>query len=221
MSVAAGSRRGGFAIQQSEEAPELWFISLADMFSLLFVFFVLLTTLSSAPKNCTGLAHYFEEHRAQYKNFELRNSPSECEVTLPSDYLFKSGESHLQPAALDRLKPLFKEIRRLPEHENDLLIVEGHTDNVPIHTRQFPSNWELSSARATDVANYMRAEGLTPSRISVRAFAENRPVVPYTDENGRPLTGQALAEARRKNRRVEIILVNPPTKLEEYGVLFK
>jgi flagellar motor protein MotB len=54
----------------------------------------------------------------------------------------------------------------------------------------------------------------------VRAFAENRPRVPYTDETGRPLSGQSLQEGRRKNRRVEIILVNPPTKLEEYGVLF-
>ena len=215
-----GARRGGFAHKESEEAPELWFISLADMFSLLFVFFVLLTTLSAAPKNCNGLARYFEEHKDTYRNFELRNSPAECVITLPSDFLFQSGESQLQSAALLRVKPLFKEIRGLKEHESDLLIVEGHTDNVPIKTRQYPSNWELSSARATNVANFMREEGLTPERISVRAFAENRPRMNYTDETGQPLTGQALQEARRKNRRVEIILVNPPTKLEEYGVLF-
>lgn len=215
------ARRGSHLGKESEETPELWFISLADLFSLLFVFFVLLTTLSAAPKNCTGLARYFEENRGQYQNFELRNSPTECVITLPSDYLFQSGESHLQNAALTRLKPLFKEIRGLKEHSGDLLIVEGHTDNVPIRTKQFPSNWELSSARATDVANYMREEGLTPERISVRAFAENRPRVPYTDDAGRPLGGQALQESRRKNRRVEIILVNPPTKLEEYGTLFR
>ncbi len=220
MIVTAGGARGGFAHKDSEETPELWFISLADLFSLLFVFFVLLTTLSAAPKNCNGIARYFEEHRDQYRSFELRNSPTECVVTLPSDYLFQSGESRLQGGALTRIKPLFKEIRGLKEHENDLLIVEGHTDNVPIRTRQFPSNWELSSARATDVANFMREEGLTQERISVRAFAENRPRVNYTDEAGRALSGQALQEARRKNRRVEIILVNPPTKLEEYGVLF-
>ena len=218
--MSAATRRGGFVNKESDEAPELWFISLADLFSLLFVFFVLLTTLSAAPKNCGGIARYFEDHKDQYRNFELRNSPTECVVTLPSDYLFQSGESHLQATALSRLKPLFKEIRGLKEHENDLLIVEGHTDNVPIRTKQFPSNWELSSARATDVANYMRQEGLTPERISVRAFAENRPRVPYYDDVGKPLAGQALQEARRKNRRVEIILVNPPTKLEEYGVLF-
>src|SRR5689334_17622666 len=153
------ARRGSHLGKESEETPELWFISLADLFSLLFVFFVLLTTLSAAPKNCTGLARYFEENRGQYQNFELRNSPTECVITLPSDYLFQSGESHLQNAALTRLKPLFKEIRGLKEHSGDLLIVEGHTDNVPIRTKQFPSNWELSSARATDVANYMREEG--------------------------------------------------------------
>lgn len=216
----AGQQRAAY-LRRVKPVEELWFISMADLMSLLFCFFVLLTSLSAAPKNCNGLRNYLEEHRAEYRNFELRNSQLECVITLPSDYLFQSGESRLQPAALARLKPLFKEIRALPEHAQDLLIVEGHTDNVPIRTRQFPSNWELSSARATDVANFMRAEGLTPERISVRAFAENRPRVPYTDDAGRPLAGQALQEARRRNRRVEIILVNPPTKLEEYGVLFQ
>src|SRR5262249_50090286 len=108
---AGSTRRGGYAHKESEETPELWFISLADLFSLLFVFFVLLTTLSAAPKNCNGLARYFEDHREQYRAFELRSSPTECVVTLPSDYLFQSGESHLQSQALSRLNPLFREIR--------------------------------------------------------------------------------------------------------------
>jgi flagellar motor protein MotB len=211
------SRLGG----KKKETPELWYISLADLFSLLFVFFVLLTTLSAAPKNCAGLAAYFEVNRANYRNFELRSSPAECVITLPSDFLFQSGESSLQSAALARLRPLFKEILGLKEHERDLLIVEGHTDNVPIKTRQFRSNWELSSARATNVGDFAIAAGLSQDRLSVRAFAEHRPRVPYTDEAGRPLTGGALQTARTKNRRVEIILVNPPTKLEEYSLLFR
>lgn len=213
------SRRKGYG-EGAQETPELWFISLADLFSLLFSFFVLLTSVSAAPKNCGGLALYFEQHREQYKNFELRGSKTECIISLPSDYLFQSGEDQLQPASLQRMRQLFGEVRALKEHASDFIIVEGHTDNVPIHTRRFPSNWELSSARATNVANFMRQVGLPSDRVSVRAFAENRPRVPYTDDFGKTLGGVALQEARRKNRRVDIVLANAPTQIEQIALLF-
>lgn len=198
-----------------------WLVTFADLMTLLFCFFVLLTFLSTAPKNCTGLADYFERNRRLYKNFELRNSKLECIISLPSDFLFRSGEDKLQARALTRLRPLFRKINQLEEHKKDLIIVEGHTDNVPIRTRRFPSNWELASARATNVSRFVRQQGLPAERMSVRAFAEQRPRVPYTDARGRKLTGRKMLAARRTNRRVDIILVNPPTKIEEIGVLFK
>jgi len=141
-------------------------------------------------------------------------------ITLPSDFLFRSGEDKVQARALQRLQPLVRQIKNLKEHDQDLIIVEGHTDNVPIRTRQFRNNWELSSARATNVADFLRREGLPEQRLSVRAYADQRPRVPYQDELNKPLRGRELQTAREKNRRVEIALVNPPTKLEEYGVLF-
>lgn len=198
-----------------------WLVTFADLMALLFSFFVLLTTISTAPKNCSGIAKYFEENRAQYSNFELRSSKLECVITLPSDFLFRTGQDELQRAAFTRLRPLFETIRTMKEHEGDLIIVEGHTDNVPIKTRRFPSNWELSSARSTNVAAYLRSLGYPANRLSVRAFAENRPRTSYEDNEGQPLKNRALQQARRANRRVEIILVNPPKDLEEYGVLFK
>jgi chemotaxis protein MotB len=198
-----------------------WIVTFADLMTLLFCFFVLLTTLSTAPKNCNGLAKYFEENRRLYRNFELRNSKLECVITLPSDFLFRSGEDQLQRRALQRLRPLFRTIKELKEHERDLIIVEGHTDNVPIRTRRFPSNWELSSARATNVSSFLLREGIPPKRLSVRAYADQRPRVPYMDDFGKRLRGRQLQQARKKNRRVEIILVNPPTKIEEFGVLFR
>jgi flagellar motor protein MotB len=204
----------------AQETPELWFISLADLFSLLFSFFVLLTSVSAAPKNCNGLALYFEQHRQQYANFELRGTKTECIITLPSDYLFQSGEDQLQAASLSRLRQLFDEVRSLKEHASDFIVVEGHTDDVPIRTRKFPSNWELSSSRATNVANFMRQVGLKADKVSVRAYADNRPRVPYTDDFGKPLAGNALQDARRRNRRVEIILANAPSSLETYALLF-
>jgi len=202
-------------------AAEEWILTFGDLMALLFSFFALLTSLSTAPKNCTGLAKYFEDNRRLYQNFELRNSKLECVITLPSDFLFRSGEDQLQPRALQRLGPLFRKVKELKEHQRDLILVEGHTDNVPIHTRRFPTNWELSSARATNVAAFLRRVGLPEERLSIRAYADQRPRVPYGDDTGRPLRGRELRTARERNRRVEIVLVNPPTKLEEYGVLFK
>ena len=198
-----------------------WIITFADLMTLLFSFFVLLTFLSTAPKNCNGLAQYFEANRRFYKNFELRNSKLECVITLPSDFLFRSGEDRLQTAALRRLRPLFETIKKLDEHRKDLIIVEGHTDNVPIRSRRFPSNWELASARANNVRAFLRTVGLPEKSLSVQAYAEQRPRVPYSDDFGKKLRGRALQNARRKSRRVEIILVNPPTKIEEFGVLFR
>jgi len=212
-------KRKGYG-EGAQETPELWFISLADLFSLLFAFFVLLTSVSAAPKNCNGLALYFEQNRLLYKNFELRGSKSECIVSLPSDFLFQSGQDQLQSASLTRLRQLFGEVRTLKEHASDFIIVEGHTDDVPIRTRQFPSNWELSSARATNVANFMRQVGLPSDRVSVRAFAENRPRVPSTDDFGKALAGAALQEARRKNRRVDIVLATAPSRIDTYALLF-
>lgn len=198
-----------------------WVLTFADLMALLFSFFALLTSLSTAPKNCNGLAKYFEENRRLYQNFELRNSKLECVITLPSDFLFRSGEDALQRRALQRLEPLFQRVKTLKEHERDLIIVEGHTDNVPIRTRRFPSNWELSSARATNVAAFLRRVGLPEEQLSIRAYADQRPRAPYEDEFGQRLRGRQLRAARERNRRVEIILVNPPTGIEEYGLLFK
>lgn len=205
---------------KKEGGDEAWIITFADLMTLLFCFFVLLTTLSTAPKNCNGLAQYFEENSSLFKNFELRGSKLECVITLPSDFLFRSGGDQVQKAALIRLRPLFEKVKQLEEHKKDLIIVEGHTDNVPIRTRRFPTNWELSSARATNVSGFLRAVGLPADKLSIRAFAEQRPRVAYVDDYGKKLQGRELIAARKTNRRVEIILVNPPKGLEEYTILF-
>lgn len=208
-------------IRAKKKRSEEWLVTFADLMALLFAFFVLLTFISTAPKNCSGLARFFEENRGIYQNFELRNSKEECVITLPSDFLFRSGEDVLQRRAFRRLTPLFQKIRTLKEHQGDLIIVEGHTDNVPIRTRRFPTNWELSSARASNMAAFLRRIGMEESRLSIQAYADKRPRVPYQDDFGKPLKGRELRAARRRNRRVEIIFKNRPKKIAEYGLLFK
>lgn len=204
----------------TNSVPE-WVVTFADLMTLLFCFFVLLTTLSTQPKSCEGIEKYLDRNRQQYRNFELRSSKLECILSLPSEHLFKSGEDKIQTRALRDLVPLFSTIRDLDEHKRDLMIVEGHTDNVPIRTRKFSSNWELSSSRATNIATFLVNRIKFPNdRISIRAYADIMPKAPYVDEMNVRLQGKALAEARRVNRRVELILVKQPTSRKKTSLIF-
>ncbi len=200
--------------------PE-WIVTFADLMTLLFCFFVLLTTLSTQPKDCSGIEKYLNLNRRQFKNYELRSSKLQCVLSLPSDYLFRSGSDEVQKRALNALSPLFRSILKMEEHKDDLIIVEGHTDDVPIKTRKFPSNWELSSARATNIATFLVKKMNYPSTsVSISAYADSRPKEKYEDDYGRKKRGKALRDTRKTNRRVEIILANQPKSREETTMLF-
>ena len=198
-----------------------WVTTFADLMTLLFCFFVLLTTLSTQPKNCSGLEQFLKDNKEQFKKYELRSTKLSCIVSLPQDFLFRSGDAVLKKGAFKALSPLFKKILEIPEHKSDLMTVEGHTDNVPIRSKKFPSNWELSSARATVIATMLIKRLKYPEEsISIVGFADTRPKVSYTDQSGSPLKGDELKNARRTNRRVEIVLTTPPKSLEESTLLF-
>lgn len=111
---------------------------------------------------------------------------------LSDPLLFDSGKADLRPVGYGVLSRIADIILKLPCE----VIVEGHTDNVPIHTSQFPSNWELSAARAVSVVKYLAlSEGISPSRLSAVGYGEHRPLVPNT-----------TLENRAKNRRVEVFI---------------
>ena len=74
--------------------------------------------------------------------------------------------------------------------------IEGHTDNLPIHTLQFPSNWELSTTRATTVLRYFLSRGVASNRLEAAGYADQRPV-----------TGNATEAQRAQNRRVVIVIL--------------
>jgi len=198
-----------------------WITTFADLMTLLFCFFVLLTTLSTQPKKCSDIEIYLKNNKNKYQKFELRSTKLSCIISLPQDYLFKSGDAVLKKGAYNALSPLFKKILQIPEHKKDLLTVEGHTDNVPIRSKKFPSNWELSSARATSIATMLIKRLNYPEKsLSINGYADTRPKAKYKDSSGSNLTGQALKEARMINRRVEIVLSTPPKSLEESTLLF-
>ena len=198
---------------------EGWVMTFADLMTLMFCFFVLLTTLSTQPKNCSGLEKYMKEFKSRFINYELRQTKLSCIVSLPQDFLFSSGDAVLKADAPNALAPFFQKILELPEHREDIVVIEGHSDNVPIKTKKFRNNWELSSARATNIATMLIEKmNYNPNTISVRGFAETRPKVPYKNPAGNPLKGQELQRARQINRRVEVILT-PSVQSKDMGNL--
>ena len=113
-------------------------------------------------------------------------------IILTSDLLFSSGQAELTPNAIESLKKLAHIIKTTPYMIN----VIGHTDDRPVKTTRFPSNWELSLARAGRVARHLIDDTKLPaSQFSVSGYSSYRPVVPNTSE-----------ENRKINRRVEIVL---------------
>ena len=198
-----------------------WVTTFADLMTLLFCFFVLINALSTQPKNCSDLDKFLNDNKEQFKKYELRSTKLSCIVSLPQDFLFRSGDAILKKGAFTALSPLFKKILEIPEHKSDLMTVEGHTDNVPMRSKKFPSNWELSSARATVIATMLINRLKYPEEsISIVGFADTRPKVSYTDQSGSLLKGRELKNARSTNRRVEIVLTTPPKSLEESTLLF-
>jgi len=114
-------------------------------------------------------------------------------VHLQEQLLFASGRSDLKSSSLETLDELAQALRKL---SNDIR-VEGHTDNVPIHTAEFPSNWHLSVRRALNVGYYLiEKHGINPEKVSVVGYSEYRPLLPNTSE-----------ENRARNRRVDIVVM--------------
>ncbi len=109
------------------------------------------------------------------------------------DLLFASGSAELAPRALFLLGRIAELVVRLPY----AIRIEGHTDDIPVHTLQFPSNWELSSARASRVARFLIEYAIAPHRISVTGYADTRPF-PTT-------SGTSEAHQRAASRRVVIL----------------
>jgi len=120
---------------------------------------------------------------------------------LPSELLFGSASATLGiegQQELNKLAQILKEVATdIPEDINWILRIDGHTDQLPINTERFPSNWELSTARAVSVVRYLAAQGIAQERMAATGFGEHHPVDTGTTE-----------EAFRNNRRIEIKLTN-------------
>jgi len=204
------------------DADHNWLITLSDVLSLLLVFFIIFFALSRVPgkkketpihqgvspaisapashfKQDSSLETIQKDIRAAVTEMSLddqvmiQSKDREIVITIKENVTFHSGEADI----LKGSKPLLDTIAEMIKRYTSYLVeIDGHTDDLPINTRRFPSNWELSVARATSVLKYLiNSHGLDPSRFTIKGNAEQRPLSP----NFTP-------EQRAQNRRVEIKL---------------
>jgi len=140
-----------------------------------------------------------DEHRV-----ELNMDQRGLVVSVREAASFPVGRAELDPEAQHLFREIALDLVAIPNHVR----VEGHTDDVPIHTARYASNWELSTARATNVvAFFTESVGITPDRLSAAGYAEFHPRVPNDS-----------AEHRAENRRVDIVILNPQTLNREEPV---
>ena len=201
---AAGSLRFRKKTPPADAGNEIWLLTLTDVFMLLMVCFVLLFGLSLQKQKVTEAVPAAPAERAPQaddglekellaavgRDVTVERRATRIVLTFPERILFDSGQAEVKGDA----GPLLEKVAMVVAGRFALSVaVHGHTDDRPIHSRRYPSNWELSVDRATRVARALVGIGIEPARLSIRGFGEDRPLVANdSDEN------------RMRNRRVEI-----------------
>ena len=140
-----------------------------------------------------ALEKFMQEHKAADK-VEVEVTARGLVISLKEAGFFDSGSAVVKPAAY----ALLSEIAQVLQPYSNPISFEGHTDNIPIKTAAFPSNWELSSTRATNLAHhFIEAHEFSPQKFAVTGDGEYRPVMSNDTDEG-----------RRQNRRVDIVLLS-------------
>ena len=114
-------------------------------------------------------------------------------INLPNNVLFKTGSANLNVEGQEALTQIGDVLKQFSDRRFQ---IEGHSDNVPIKSARFPSNWELSTARALSVVHLLTEMGVTPENVSAAGFGEFRPRADNETEEGKQL-----------NRRIEIVML--------------
>lgn len=200
-----------------------WVVTYADAITLLLAFFVMILSVSDLNQGKVealkeGLAStltneevvtpftdikkeldgIIQEHDMA-ENVAVDIDAKGVRVEFSNFSLYDSGSASLRPQALPMLDEVSKVIETT-SHKTHLIEVEGHTDDVPINTPRFPSNWELSSSRASNVVKYLIIKGIDKSRLKAAGFADSRPKQDLQPNQGFD------NEMRAANRRVVIYI---------------
>ncbi|HEY9079812.1 flagellar motor protein MotB [Magnetovibrio sp.] len=217
-----------------EPEDEEWLTTYADAITLLMAFFVMLVSFSkidlplfeevmSGIQQEIGMGAAKETTTSEVKTkieevvfqigmeqmVEVQKDTQGVTIEMANAGFFKPGTADIKEEAI----PLIYEWGKLltkEEYKYFLIEVEGHTDDDPIHTAMFPSNWELSSDRAAAVVRTMQSGGVHRFQLKVAGFGDSHPKVPNRDIDGNPIK---LNQA--KNRRVVVRLVPMDKKLKD------
>ena len=203
-----------------EEGTDAWLMTYADMITLILCFFVIMLSVSEPKKEkfeklkqqLTGgfiekvIEAPFKDTFQQFQKI-IEDAAVERDVSVDRNgkiitldmngsLLFEPGSATLKTTSLPMVENM---IRTLAESgiKDYTVEVEGHSDNAPMSSAQFPSNWELSSARAAAVVRLMIEKGVQATRLKASGLADAQPKVPNTDEYG-----NIIPENQARNRRV-------------------
>jgi len=151
-----------------------------------------ITGLRSRQATLFKTINQFVKNTGLDNNIDTQVHGSKIIIRVSGEALFNSGSVVLNPLAV----PVFDRMSKIFSDFSDYDInIKGHTDDIPISTRQFPSNWELSAIRATTVLKYLVSKGIKPQRLTATGYGDIMPRVPNTADDN-----------RASNRRVEFVL---------------
>jgi chemotaxis protein MotB len=202
---------------------ETWQTSFLDIFMLLLAFFIILAGLARFDMaifadDARGLRSLIqgtqkvvtpinELDQDLHEKLRFKIADNRLEIVTERDELrlkftdaafYETAEAVLLPEGKDIIDQIIEVLDKLQFYQYNI-DVEGHTDNRPIQTNQFPSNWELSTARAANIIKYFIELGFEPSRLKASGFADTRPVAQNQDQ-----FGNDIPENQALNRRVVI-----------------
>lgn len=182
-----------------------WLYSFADLMTQLLIFAILMVSVIGVkmmPPDQQQKQRELQETVAEIEKFIKDSRLSESMavdraadrlvIRMKSAILFDEGKADLTAGARQVLAGMAPLLAKAPS----LLRVEGHTDNVPIRSAVYPSNWELSTNRAISVVRYLEERRIDPARLSVAGYGEHHPII-----------ANDSAEHRAMNRRVEIVVL--------------
>jgi chemotaxis protein MotB len=158
--------------------------------------------LSSQEEDTSEISDEIKDYVADMNSampwIDASITENEITISLEGSVAFEPGIADINSKAFPALKGIGKLINKIP----NAVRVEGHSDNVPISTPKFPTNWELSIARAVNVTKYLIAHAnVSPLRLSAAGYGDSKPLFPND-----------TAKHKAKNRRVEIVLLREDTK---------
>ena len=203
---------------------EPWMATFADMVTLLMVFFVLFYSVEKdntekfksaidmmveedGPDGLAKIMKVMDSTEIMQNLKEMRDATKAAQaeetvedrivLRVPGLNLFKKKSAKLTPEARPVLNEIVKIIKT--KGKNHKIFIQGHTDDVPIHTAKYESNWELSAVRATAVLRHFYDKGIDPEKLTATGYADTFPMVPNNTKEG-----------RAKNARIEFVLEKIP-----------